>query len=601
MILNLLKENLLKEDINLDEPDIKTVKFSIYEIKEFADFAAFQLPDDDGGSVAVCFGFTQSTWNDYVASGSCKPLVITLNDAPSKVIASMLLWSGAVNNFSIRNGKTIGLPISFELYNNSNSNAYIELLNNYNATLPLRAIFEKFTDFISENWKERLNQEVADGAYYKNSKLIGVFEEFYSLDADGAYTYTDLVFTDAYNQLASQSINWLDRAYSNQNDAHEWTITWSNNVRTWENNPITNDSLDSIKFIFDGDEELENQIKDSFSEELSEKILYDNETEEQRTQRLTARQEAEDRRKAQEWDDDASIFLDRNGDANVDIDDLNDFNQSYLNRAREILQDWTSDLTETQQNYTTKHEDLSAFIENQVHLYDNLIEVEAQGWASDILNKINDLQHRVSSENYVYSLTDTRELEDIENSYNNLTVDYGQRVKDIIAETLNFEEAVTNLRTTLQTKKDELLQQKSQRFAEKGLTLWENILVCKPINHNEIAVVGSRKSQEKTLYIPTEINGLKVTRIENSAFAYNQSFERIYLPITIKYIGPLAFYGTNAVLFIPDQLNKDLVKVGKEAFHSDLTDSYNNGNTLKDVWSKNYSYYGGNIKSYHAN
>lgn len=601
MILNLLKENLLKEDINLDEPDIKTVKFSIYEIKEFADFGAFQLPDDEEGSVAVCFGFTQSTWNDYVASGSCKPLVITLNDAPSKVIASMLLWSGAVNNFNIRTGKTIGLPISFELYNNSNSNAYIELLDDYKATLPLRAIFEKFNDFIDANWKERLNQEVTDGAYYKNSKLIGVFEEFYSLGADGTYTYTDLVFTDAYNQLASQSINWLDRAYSNYDNAPEWTITWSNNVRLWENNSIVNDSLDSIKFIFDGDEELQNQIKDSFSEELAEKILYDNETEEQRTQRLNARQEAEDRRKAQEWDDAVSNFLDRNGDANADINDLNDFNQRYLDRAREILQVWTSDLTETQQNYTTKHEDLSAFIENQVHIYDNLIEVEAQGRARNLLDKINNLQHRVDSEDYSYSLTDARELQDIENSYNNLTANYGQRVKDIIAETLNFEETIANLKTTLQTKKDELLQQKSQRFAEKGLTLWENILVCKPINHTEIAVVGSRKSQEKELYIPTEINGLKVTRIENSAFAYNQSFERIYLPITIKYIGPLAFYGSNTLIFIPDQLNKALVKVGKEALHSDLTDSYTNGLTLKDVWSKNYSRYGGSIKSYHAN
>ena len=601
MILNLLKENLLKEDINLDEPDIKTSKFSIYKINQRTDLDSFTL--SNGENVGEHFGLTESNWSTYVQSGSCIVLVITAPSTKpqSEVVGAMLVWSGSMNNFPIRgsNAATVQLPITFESVTSTDNTAYFRFITEFEATLPLKAILLKYDDFCNQAWRDNLDPSAEDGSYVKSEKLQGVYEEFYSLNADGNYNYTDLIFNEGYSQLQDSSIDWKNRAWSNMDTAPTWKITWTNDVRQWTDNCITEDSLPHILFDFQGDEELKTQIKDSFSEEVANKILYDNETEEDRSARLAREEEARrqaqheaDLAKAQEWDDAVSRFLDRNEDANVDIDDLNDFNQRYVNNARELFQMWSSDLTETQQSYTTKHEELSAFIENQVQLYNNLIEVEAQNRSRDLLEKINNLQHRVDSADYIYSLNDARELQDIENRYNNLTVDYGQRVKDIIAETLNFEETITNLKTVLQTKKDELLQQKAQRFTEQGLILFDGMLVCKQINSKEIAIVGSKKITSEDLDIPSEINGIKVTRIAPSAFAYNTSLRDkfVYIPKTIRYIGNLAFYncGARRLIFQPSNLNQ--VQLGRDCLNLFGADSrsYENRPTL-DEFNRTYN------------
>lgn len=60
MILNLLKESLkLNEEIDLQQPDIKTSDFAIYELTEYNDFNSFTLNgvEDIGG----VFGIHQST------------------------------------------------------------------------------------------------------------------------------------------------------------------------------------------------------------------------------------------------------------------------------------------------------------------------------------------------------------------------------------------------------------------------------------------------------------------------------------------------------------------------------------------------------------
>ena len=59
MILDFLNEKLnLKEEINLDNPTIRTIYHNIYELEDYNDFNAFTLSDNN--NVSSHFNFTRN-------------------------------------------------------------------------------------------------------------------------------------------------------------------------------------------------------------------------------------------------------------------------------------------------------------------------------------------------------------------------------------------------------------------------------------------------------------------------------------------------------------------------------------------------------------
>ena len=568
MILNLLKENLLKEDINLEEPDIKTPKFSIYKIDQRSDFGSFTLPN--GEDVAEHFGLTESNWNTYVQSGNCIVLVITAPSTKpqSEVVGAMLVWSGSMNNFHIRgsNNATVQLPITFESVTSTDSTAYFRFITEFEATLPLKAILLKYDDFCNQAWRDNLDPSAEDGSYVKSDRLQGVYEEFYSLNEDGSYNYTDLVFNEAYSQLQDHSIDWKNRAWSNIETAPTWKITWTNDVRHWTDQSITEDSLPHILFDFQGDEELKTQIKDSFSEEVANKILYDNETEEDRSARLAREEEA--RRQAQheadlavarEWDNEVGHYLTN------DLDSMEEYDEELLQWASAQLEDYNR-LTDAQKALVTTYQEVVDAVEIQKRLKREHFENQYQQEAREIVTKLEQLKTTLENDAYEYDFNDQQKLDELEQKYQNVS---DARVKEIITDSVDFETTFNTLKNIYQTKKQNYLDQKAQRFTDQGLILFDDMLVCKQINSKEIAIVGSKNITSENLDIPSEINGVKVTRIGPSAFAYNTSLrdKYVYIPNTVRYIGNLAFYNCKAYLIIIQPSNSNLVQLGRDCFN----------------------------------
>ena len=568
MILNLLKENLLKEDINLEEPDIKTPKFSIYKINQRSDFDAFTLPNNE--SVAEHFGLNETNWNSYVQSGSCIVLVITAptTKPQSEVVGAMLLWSASMNNFAIRgsNRSSVKLPITFESVNSTNNTAYFNFITEFEATLPLKEILLKYDDFCNQAWKDNLDPSLTDGAYVNSDKLQGVYEEFYSLNEDSTYKYTDLVFNEAYSQLQDHSIDWKNRAWSNVENAPTWKITWTNNVRRWAPDCITQDLLSHILFDFQGDEELKTQIQDSFSQELANKILYDNETEEDRSARLAREEESRrqaqheaDLAVAQEWDNEVGHYLTN------DLDSMEEYDEELLQWASVQLEDYNR-LTDAQKALVTTYQEVVDAVEIQKRLKNEYFENEYQEEARVILTKLKQLKTTLENDVYEYDFEDQQRLDELEHNYQNISA---PRVKEIIADSVDFETTLNSLKNIYQTKKQDYLNQRAQKFTEQGLILFDNMLVCKQINSKEIAVVGSKNITSEDLDIPSEINGIKVTRIGPSAFAYNTTLRDkvVYIPNTVHHIGNLAFYNCKARRIIIQPSNSNLVQLGRDCFN----------------------------------
>ena len=590
MILNLLKENLLKEDINLEEPDIKTPKFSIYKINQRSDFDAFTLPNNE--SVAEHFGLNETNWNSYVQSGSCIVLVITAptTKPQSEVVGAMLLWSASMNNFAIRgsNRSSVKLPITFESVNSTNSTAYFNFITEFEATLPLKEILLKYDAFCNQAWKDNLDPSLTDGAYVNSDKLQGVYEEFYSLNEDGTYKYTDLVFSETYSRLQDYSIDWKNRAWSNIENAPTWKITWTNNVRDWVPNCITQDSLSHILFDFQGDEDLKTQIQDSFSQGLANKILYDNENEEDRSARLAREEEArrqaqheEDLYNAREWDREVTQHLDENS--------TQQYNEDLLQWAAVQLEIYNTGLTDTQRALVTKYQELTDVIETQKRLKNEYLENEYQQEAIVILTNLERLKATLENDAYEYDFKDQQKLDALEQKYQLISA---ARVKEIIADSVDFETTLNNLKNIYQTKKQDYLNQKAQKFTEQGLILFDNMLVCKQINSKEIAVVGSKNITSEDLDIPSEINGIKVTRIGPSAFAYNTSLRDkvVYIPNTVHHIANLAFYNCKARRIIIQPSNSNLVQLGRDCFnlYGLNSDHYSNRPNLAE-FNKTYN------------
>ena len=560
--------NLLKEDINLEEPDIKTTKFSIYKINQRSDFDAFTLPNNE--SVAEHFGLNETNWNSYVQSGSCIVLVITAptTKPQSEVVGAMLLWSASMNNFAIRgsNRSSVKLPITFESVNSTNSTAYFNFITEFEATLPLKEILLKYDAFCNQAWKDNLDPSLTDGAYVNSDKLQGVYEEFYSLNEDGTYKYTDLVFSETYSRLQDYSIDWKNRAWSNIENAPTWKITWTNNVRRWAPDCITQDLLSHILFDFQGDEELKTQIQDSFSQELANKILYDNETEEDRSARLTREEEArrqaqheEDLAVAQEWDSEVGHYLTN------DLDSMEEYDEELLQWASVQLEDYNR-LTDAQKALVTTYQEVVDAVEIQKRLKNEYFENEYQEEARVILTKLEQLKTTLENDVYEYDFEDQQRLDELEHNYQNISA---PRVKEIIADSVDFETTLNNLKNIYQTKKQDYLNQKAQKFTEQGLILFDNMLVCKQINSKEIAIVGSKNITSEDLDIPSEINGIKVTRIGPSAFAYNTSLRDkvVYIPNTVHHIANLAFYNCKARRIIIQPSNSNLVQLGRDCFN----------------------------------
>ena len=585
IIFNFLKENLLKEDINLEEPDIKTPKFSIYKIDQRSDFGSFTL--SNGEDVAEHFGLTESNWNTYVQSGNCIVLVITAPSTKpqSEVVGAMLVWSGSMNNFHIRgsNYSTVQLPITFESVTSTDTTAYFRFITEFEATLPLKAILLKYDDFCNQAWKNNLDPSVEDGSYVKSNRLQGVYEEFYSLNEDGSYNYTDLIFNDAYSQLQDDSIDWKNRAWSNIETAPTWKITWTNGVRHWTDQSITEDSLPHILFDFQGDEELKTQIKDSFSEEVANKILYDNETEEDRSARLAREEEARrqaqheaDLAVAQEWDNEVGHYLTN------DLDSMEEYDEELLQWAAVQLEDYNR-LTDAQKALVTTYQEVVDAVEIQKRLKREHFENQYQQEAREILTKLEQLKTTLENDAYEYDFNDQQKLDELEQDYQKYS---GARVKEIIADSVDFETVFNTLKNIYQTKKQNYLDQKAQRFTDQGLILYDDMLVCKQINSKEIAVVGSKNIASENLVIPSEINGIKVTRIGPSAFAYNTSLRDkfIYIPKTVRYIGNLAFYKCKARRIKVQPSDLKHVQIGRDCFNLFGLDSnhYSNKPNLED-------------------
>ena len=565
--VSVLKENLLKEDINLEEPDIQTTKFSIYKINQRSDFDAFTLPNNE--NVAEHFGLNETNWNSYVQSGSCIVLVITapIVRPQSEVVGAMLLWSDSMNNFLIRgdNRSSVKLPITFESVNSTSNTAYFNFITEFEATLPLKEILLKYNDFCNQQWRDHLNLEASDGSYVDSDRLQGVYEEFYSLNEDGRYIYTDLVFNEAYSRLKDHSIDWKNRAWSNIENAPTWKITWTNNVRDWTPDCITQDSLSHILFDFQGDEELKTQIQDSFSEGLANRILYDNENEEARSDRLAREEEArrqaqheEDLYNAREWDREVTQHLDENS--------TQQYNEDLLQWAAVQLDIYNTGLTDTQRALVTKYQELTDVIEAQKRLKREYFENQYQQEAREILTKLEQLKTTLENDAYEYDFKDQQKLDELEQDYQKYS---GARVKEIIADSVDFETTLNNLKNIYQTKKQDYLNQKAQKFTEQGLILFDNMLVCKQINSKEIAIVGSKNITSESLDIPSEVNGIKVTRIGPSAFAYNTSLRDkvIHIPNTVRYIGNLAFYKCKASIILIQPSNSNLVQLGRDCFN----------------------------------
>ena len=568
MILNLLQENLLKEDINLEEPDIKTSKFSIYKINQRSDFDVFTLPN--GENVAEHFGLNEANWNSYVQSGSCIVLVITAptTKPQSEVVGAMLLWSRSMNSFSIRgsNYGAVQLPITFESVTSTNTSAYFRFITEFEATLPLKEILLKYDDFCNQAWKDNLDPSLTDGSYVNSDRLQGVYEEFYSLNEDGSSNYTDLIFNDAYSTLKDYSIDWKNRAWSNIENAPTWKITWTNGVRDWADYCITEDSLSHILFDFQGDEELKTRIQDSFSEELANRILYDNENEEARSARLAREEEVrrqaqyeEDLAKAREWDYDVTHYLTN------DLDSMDEYDEELLQWAAVQIEEYNR-LTDAQKALVTTYQEVVDALEIQKRLKREYFENQYQQEARVILTKLEQIKTSLENDAYEYDFKDQQKLDELEHNYQNISA---ARVKEIIADSVDFETTLNNLKNIYQTKKQDYLNQKAQRFTEQGLILFDNMLVCKQINSKEIAIVGSKNITSEDLDIPSEINGIKVTRIGPSAFAYNTTLRDkvVYIPNTVRYIGNLAFYNCKARRIIIQPSNSNLVQIGRDCFN----------------------------------
>ena len=245
---------------------------------------------------------------------------------------------------------------------------------------------------------------------------------------------------------------------------------------------------------------------------------------------------------------------------------MEEYDEELLQWAAVQLEDYNR-LTDAQKALVTTYQEVVDAVEIQKRLKREHFENQYQQEAREILTKLEQLKTTLENDAYEYDFNDQQKLDELEQDYQKYS---GARVKEIIADSVDFETTFNTLKNIYQTKKQNYLDQKAQKFTDQGLILFDNMLVCKQINSKEIAIVGSKNITSENLDIPSEINGIKVTRIGPSAFAYNTSLrdKYVYIPNTVRYIGNLAFYNCKAyrIIFQPSNL-KNLVQLGRDCFN----------------------------------
>lgn len=91
--------------------------------------------------------------------------------------------------------------------------------------------------------------------------------------------------------------------------------------------------------------------------------------------------------------------------------------------------------------------------------------------------------------------------------------------------------------------------------------------------NNEVTITGIIDIEAVSLDIPNEINGRKVTKIANQAFASRIYLETIYIPKNIKEIAPNAFASTYRLTSINvDSANTEYTSVNGILFSKDMTE-----------------------------
>ena len=267
---------------------------------------------------------------------------------------------------------------------------------------------------------------------------------------------------------------------------------------------------------------------------------------------------------------------------------MEEYDEELLQWASVQLEDYNR-LTDAQKALVTTYQEVVDAVEIQKRLKNEYFENEYQEEARVILTKLEQLKTTLENDVYEYDFEDQQRLDELEHNYQNISA---PRVKEIIADSVDFETTLNNLKNIYQTKKQDYLNQKAQKFTEQGLILFDNMLVCKQINSKEIAIVGSKNITSEDLDIPSEINGIKVTRIGPSAFAYNTSLRGkvVYIPNTVHHIANLAFYNCKARRIIIQPSNSNLVQLGRDCFnlYGLNSDHYSNRPNLAE-FNKTYN------------
>ncbi len=572
MILNLLKENKinLNEEIDLNNPTVKTTNFKIYELTDRNDFSSFTINGEN--SVADHFGFSQNNWQQYVGQGQVKPFVITNTDS-NECIAMMLLWSNNLYNFDIRENKTISLPISFESVSNNGNSAYANFVSEHeNNVLPLYTLLVNYQDFTGYN----LNEYIRDGQYIKDGKLKGIFKEFFTLNGDGTFNYPNEINLNQLN-LRKLEANSIVYDYFGD-DMYTIHVNFYDNLEEIAENAIVDQPGDLLWYC--GDQDTLPEVFNSLPQSVRDDIeLSDNEEVQQRRymaraerERMEAEtQEAEDRQEASSFDDAVNNIYSRilpdEGD-----DEYNQYDPQYDGELTTLKMNYDTQLSDHQKELVTTYDKLQAAINKQNQLKAEYIDKQNHEEADNFITSVVAVTNKIHDGIYTTNSQVDSALNSLKNEYNNNLSD---EVKNIInTEYFNFNEKIDELVQRVQQQREEKRQRwlNSHQNVDPNITLYDNWLFVKFLPNGEASVIGYKKrgiGNVDTMTIPDEVDGHKVTRIEKNAFLNLDAIDFINVPVTVKYIGPDAFHNGPKPRFSRDVArnaqNAKKVKIGKNA------------------------------------
>lgn len=532
MILDFLNEKLnLKEEINLDNPTIRTVYHNIYELENYNDFNAFTLADNN--NVSSHFNFTQNNWETYVNSGRVKPFVIT-NTNSNQCIAMMLLWSDNNYNFKIREGKVVSLPISFESASNSGDSAYSNF-HEGNNPLPIYAMLDRYRDFTHFD----PDTYIADGQFIKNGALIGIFTEFFKLDG------TDFVYPQNINlnqleltKLNASSINYQDIVPNEQHAIH---INFYDNLTQIASNAIDADIPGDLLY-YCGDEDELPSVFNSLPEAVRDNISFPNNEEVQQR-----RQNARNRQIVQGFEDDVEELYNRLTADDYQYDDEND---GYL---ADLFTDYEA-LTDEQKQMVTCRDNLEIMRRIQSEAKQEYLSELSQQFMHSF---IEDLWNVVMADNYSYNGAIDKKINYYDSQYN----DFDDDLKSLLNTEFNFTDKFNQIKEKQSQLKQQWEATRAQRIADLGTIVYDNTLIAK-INGGEAIITGYIRSNvsHDVVYIPDRIEGVKVRKIAKNAFANYGRISNLVLPKFLKNIESYAFYGCdirNVYLNIEDREAQD--------------------------------------------